>query len=118
MAMPNKISSEEAFLLFEKWKGDESLLTISMIRGENRMIFLGVILDTLRRSEKLLLEIRESEEEGKGEIFLDLEGADFEFADVRESPVPALAALTWEDFLSVLLANGERIFIGVRRSGK
>jgi hypothetical protein len=109
------VSSEEAFWLFEKWKGEGRFIFLQMFlcSGQTKR-FDALILDVLSKSEKLLLQIRASDGT-EAQLGIALEGAEFTYADPRESPDPRISGTVWDCFLLAGVPGRLAMIFAVRK---
>lgn len=109
------VSTREAFLLFEKWRKSGSYIVLRSVSRQEPSLFQGIIVDVMRRPQKLLFKMTPSN--SKRSIFagFDLRNACFECTDPRESLDADLLSEDWECCLSARLQSGELLVFAVHK---
>lgn len=93
------VSRDDAFLMFEKWRGEKRLLLVVSVQSEGQGIdarFHSFISDVLPSSERLLA-LAECSDGGTTEISIGLSGACFEYDDHR-----VMQQIGIDDYVSLL----------------
>jgi len=111
------ISSEDALLIFSKWKSEESPLRL--FAGGLEEIPSGTSGPILRITEisGIPLNVVLSSPTEGSRVEVDLEGAsDFKYADLRESPWKNSPFGTWLCFVEFKLFSGARIVLAEIRT--
>jgi hypothetical protein len=107
------ISSQDAFLILEKWKKEKRFLYIFTSTPDGSAKFQALVSEVLRKSESLIV-FAERSDGGTTELGIELKGAEFEYGDPRETFDPELAATGWVCFLSAFLPSGGSIMFAER----
>ena len=106
------ISSEEAFLIFDKWRSEGKLVYVWTVAPDGqRRRFQASFSEVLTTSRRLILWAEREGGETVG-VEVELGGATFEYADTRETADPDLAAMAWVCFLSAFLPDGGAMMFG------
>jgi hypothetical protein len=102
------ISSEEAFLMLNKWREDKHPLKL-MIAGEGFRISFGGIIEDINGSRLLFLP--EEPNACEGDASLDLTDCEFEYGDKREAPRGSISGLKLSAILTVLPPDRTALFM-------
>jgi hypothetical protein len=97
----NMVSSKDAFSLFELWRSQGRFILLQVYSSSGQQTsFDALILDVLSKSEKLVLQTRASNG-NEAQLGISFAGAEFTYADTRESPDPEVSRTVFDCFLSV-----------------
>ena len=103
------ISSDEAFLLFDKWQREHSVLLVRRGAAQGRIWFWASIASVSSRLDNVSIEATLFDGR-QGRSDLDLREATFEYADPREAEDPVLSAVAFACFLLIRLPDGGSVW--------
>lgn len=110
------ISSEEAFLIFGKWRDNKSQLQITFFKPKDEFppqSSPGIILNCPGNDERLSAAIVVNGQQHEWRV--DLAGASFQYGEPSDSALfPELAEGKWASYLSVELHTGDLILFAER----
>ena len=106
------ISSEDAFLLLNKWREEQHPLKL-MISGEAFHISFGGVVEEIDGFSLTFFPLEPNVCEG--EATLDLTDCKFAYGDSREAPPDSMSALKLSAILTVLRPNGTAFMFGELR---
>jgi len=112
------LSSSEAFLIFGKWRDNESQLQIVFF-GFGKLVGStpGVIKETSPNEESVAAFIVEKGQPAEWRV--SLRGASFQYGEPLDSALyPELAEGKWASYLFVELPDGKSIFFAERFEGE
>jgi hypothetical protein len=97
------ISSDEAFLMLNKWREEQHPLKLLIAGDGFRMSFAGTI-DEVDGSRLTFLPVAPNSCEG--DSILELAECRFEYGDSREAPRGSVSGLKFESILTILRPDG------------
>ncbi len=97
------ISSEEAFLLLNKWREEQHPLKL-LIAGDGFRMSFGGTIDEIDGLKLTFLPV--SPNPCEGDSILDLAECRFEYGDSREAPPGSISGTKFDALLSILRPDG------------
>jgi hypothetical protein len=114
----SRISSEDAYLIFDKWRDEQSPLQLVMNRPPGlRAVNSALVKSVLPHSHQVVIAALV---EGEGEylnVAVNLEGAEYEYEDAS-AVLPEFAGGKWVCFLAANFPNGNRYVFGERAAAQ
>ncbi|HVB32773.1 MAG TPA: hypothetical protein VNJ52_00155 [Patescibacteria group bacterium] len=102
------ISSEEALLLFSKWRDESKVLMVISRSGREVDVFLAAVTNVRESSGTVSMKATSLDGRQRDRV-IDLREATVEYADPREAPNPERSAEVWECFLQVSFPAGSSV---------
>ena len=108
----SRISTEDAYLIFDKWREERALLQLVMKRPPGlRAVNAAFVKSVLPHSQQVLIE---AQVEGEYlEVAVNLQAAEYEYEDAS-AMLPDFAGGKWVCFLAANFPNGNRYVFGER----
>ncbi len=112
----SQISAEDAYLIFDKWRDEQSALQLVMKRPPGlRAVNSAFIKSVLPHSHQVLIAALVEDEYLN--VAVNLEGAEYEYEDAT-AVLPDFAGAKWVCFLAATFPNGNRYVFGERAAGQ
>jgi len=112
----SQISTEDAYLIFNKWRDEQSALQLVMKRPPGlRAVNSAFIKSVLPHSHQVLIAALVDSEYVS--VAVNLEGAEYEYEDAS-AVLPDFAGGKWVCFLAANFPNGNRYVFGERTAAK
>jgi hypothetical protein len=112
----SRISTEDAYLIFDKWREEQSPLQLVMKRPPGlRAVNSTFVKSVLAASHQVLIAALVDSEYLS--VAVNLEGAEFEYEDAN-AILPDFAGGKWVCFLAANFPNGNRYVFGERAAAK
>jgi hypothetical protein len=112
----SQISTEDAYLIFDKWRDEQSPLQLVMKRPPGlRAVNSAFIKSVLPHSHQVL--IAALVDSDYVSVAVNLEGAEYEYEDAS-AVLPDFAGGKWVCFLAANFPNGNRYVFGERAPAK
>lgn len=97
------ISSDEAFLMLNKWRDAEHPLKL-LIAGEGFRISFGGLIHEVAGSRLTFFPLEPNVSEG--EAILETADCEFEYGDSREAPSGSVSSLKFSSILTIIRPDG------------
>ena len=108
----SKISTEDAYLIFDKWREEEAPLQLVMKRPPGlRAVNSAIVKSVLPHSHQVLIAALVDSEYLS--VAVNLQGAEYEYEDAS-AVLPDFAGGKWVCFLAANFSNGNRYVFGER----
>jgi hypothetical protein len=108
----SRISPEDAYLIFDKWREERSPLQLVMKRPPGlRAVNSAFVKSVLPHSREVLIAALVDGEYVS--VAVNLDGADYEYEDAK-AVLPEFAGGKWVCFLAANFPNGNRYVFGER----
>jgi hypothetical protein len=112
----SQISTEDAYLIFNKWRDEQSALQLVMKRPPGlRAVNSAFVKSVLPHTRQVLIAAL-VDDEYLG-VAVNLEGAEYEYEDAS-AVLPEFAGGKWVCFLAANFPNGNRYVFGERAAGQ
>lgn len=112
----SKISAEDAWLIFDKWRDEQALLQLVMKRPPGlRAVNSTFVKSVLPHSHQVLIAALVDGEYLT--VAVNLEGAEYEYEDAN-AVLPDFAGAKWVCFLAANFPNGNRYVFGERAASQ
>jgi hypothetical protein len=112
----SRISPEDAYLLFDKWREERSPLQLVMKRPPGlRAVNAAFVKSVLPHSREVLIAALVDSEYVS--VAVNLEGAEYEYEDAN-AVLPEFAGRKWVCFLAANFPNGNRYVFGERAAAE
>lgn len=111
----SRISPEDAYLIFDKWREERSPLQLAMKRPPGlRSVSSAFVKNVLPHSRQVLIAALVDSEYVS--VAVNLEGAEYEYEDAS-AVLPEFAGGKWVCFLAANFPNGNRYVFGEKAAG-
>ena len=112
----SRISPEDAYLIFDKWREERSPLQLVMKRPPGlRAVNAAFVKGVLQHSHEVLIAALVDGEYVN--VAVNLEGAEYEYEDAH-AVLPEFAGGKWVCFLAANFPNGNRYVFGERAAAE
>jgi hypothetical protein len=112
----SKISADDAWLIFDKWRDEQALLQLVMKRPPGlRAVNSTFVKSVLPHSHQVLIAALVDGEYLT--VAVNLEGAEYEYEDAN-AVLPDFAGGKWVCFLAANFPNGNRYVFGERAASQ